>query len=49
LSVLDALANAVIVAAMPPLPFGITLDALQVTPDGVAITATGRAVTLAAG
>jgi LmeA-like phospholipid-binding len=49
LPVLDALANAVIVATMPPLPFGITLDALQVTPNGVAITATGQAVTLVTG
>jgi hypothetical protein len=46
LSALDALVNAVIVAAMPPLPFGITLDALEVTHDGLAITATGRGVTL---
>ncbi len=46
LPVLDRLANAVIVAAMPPLPFDITIDALTVTPDGLAITATGRQVSL---
>lgn len=48
LDVLDSLANSVIVATMPPLPFDITLDALEVTPAGLAITATGRGVTLAA-
>jgi hypothetical protein len=47
LPIVDTLVNAVIVARMPPLPFGITLDALVVTPDGLAITATGRGVTLA--
>jgi hypothetical protein len=49
LSAVDALVNQVIVAAMPPLPFDITLDALQVTPHGLAITATGRDVILARG
>lgn len=47
LPILDALVNAVIVATMPPLPFDITLDALVVTPAGLAVTATGRGVTLA--
>lgn len=47
LGALDALVNTVIVAAMPPLPFGITLDALEVTPNGLAVSATGREVTLA--
>jgi hypothetical protein len=49
LPAVDALVNAVIVANMPPLPFGITLDALSVVPDGLAITATGREVTLVTG
>jgi len=49
LDALDRLANNAIVANMPPLPFDITLDALTVTPDGLAITATGRGVTLVAG
>lgn len=47
LPAVDALVNRVIVATMPPLPFDITLDALRVTPEGLAITATGRGVTLA--
>jgi hypothetical protein len=49
LPAVDALVNAVIVANMPPLPFGITLDALSVAPEGLAITATGREVTLVTG
>jgi hypothetical protein len=49
LPAVDALVNAVIVANMPPLPFGITLDALAVVPEGLAITATGRDVTLVTG
>jgi hypothetical protein len=46
LPLLNALANAVLIATMPPLPFGIELDGLTVTPAGLAITATGREVTL---
>ncbi|MND02460.1 hypothetical protein D3C83_218460 [compost metagenome] len=49
LPLLDALVNAVIVAVMPPLPFDITVDALVVTPAGLAVTATGRQVTIASG
>ena len=46
LALLDALVNAVIVVAMPPLPFDITLDTLEVTPAGLRIVATGRDITL---
>lgn len=46
LGILDALANAVIVVAMPPLPFDITLDTLEVTPGGLRIGAIGRDITL---
>lgn len=47
LPLLDMLANAVLVATVPPLPFGITIDGFEVAPDGLAVTAVGRAVTLA--
>jgi hypothetical protein len=47
LAILDAVANLVLVAVLPPLPFDITIGALDITPDGLAITATGRDVTLA--
>lgn len=46
LALLDALVNAVIVVAMPPLPFDITLDTLEVTPAGLRIGATGHDITL---
>lgn len=46
LAVLDALANAAIVVAMPPLPFDITLDTLEVTPGGLRVGAVGRDITL---
>jgi hypothetical protein len=46
LGLLEALVNAVIVVAMPPLPFDITLDTFEVTPGGLRIGATGRDITL---
>lgn len=46
LAVLNALVNAVIVVAMPPLPFDITLDTLEVTPGGLRVGATGYDITL---
>jgi hypothetical protein len=49
LPAVDALVNAAIVANMPPLPYDITLDALAVTPDGLAISASGREVSLVTG
>lgn len=45
---LGALAERSIVARLPPLPFGMTLDGVEVRPDGLAITATGHDVPLAA-
>ncbi|HEY7225669.1 MAG TPA: DUF2993 domain-containing protein [Micromonosporaceae bacterium] len=48
LPALDQLMNAAIVATIPRLPFGIGLDALTVTPGGLAVSASGRAVTLVA-
>lgn len=47
LSAIDMIVNAVLVAFLPPLPFGITLDDVQAKPDGLAVTATGTDVTLA--
>ena len=47
LAALDALVNAVIVVAMPPLPFDITLDTLEVTPGGLRVGVTGHDITLA--
>jgi hypothetical protein len=46
LPMLDSIANAVIVATVPALPFGITVNDFQVAPGGLAITATGHKVTL---
>jgi hypothetical protein len=46
---LDALANTALVAKLPPLPFGLTLDRLVVAPDGLLITATGHDVPLVNG
>jgi len=38
--------NRSISARLPQLPFGLTLDRLNVTTDGLAITATGHEVPL---
>jgi hypothetical protein len=46
---LDDLVNETLVAKMPALPFGLTLDLLTAATDGLAITATGRDVTLVNG
>jgi hypothetical protein len=46
-SVLDQLVNAVLEPDLPPLPFGLTLDSLQVTPDGLAVAVTGTGLALA--
>jgi hypothetical protein len=46
-SALDALVHAVLNPALPPLPFGIALQSLQVTPDGLAVAITGHDLTLA--
>jgi len=43
---LDNLVNRSITARLPELPFGLTLDRLNVTTDGLAITATGHEVPL---
>jgi len=43
---LDNLVNRSISARLPQLPFGLTLDRLNVTTDGLAITATGHEVPL---
>jgi LmeA-like phospholipid-binding len=40
-SFIDNLVNNTLVAKLPALPFGLTLDRLLVAPDGLAITATG--------
>jgi hypothetical protein len=45
---LGGLAQRSLVAHLPPLPFGMTLDGVQVRPDGLAITATGHDVPLVA-
>jgi hypothetical protein len=47
LSAIDMIVNAVIVAFLPPLPFGITLHELTIRPDGLAVSATGRDIVLA--
>jgi hypothetical protein len=47
LAILDALVNTVIVAKMPPLPFGVTIDAFAATPDGLLVGAVGTDVILA--
>jgi hypothetical protein len=47
LPLLDMVANAVLVANVPSLPFSITIDDIQATPDGLGITATGHQVELA--
>jgi hypothetical protein len=46
-SALDALVHAVLNPDLPPLPFGITLQSLQVTPDGLAVAIAGHDLTLA--
>jgi hypothetical protein len=46
LAALDALVNAVIVVTIPPLPFDITLDTLEVTPVGLRVGAVGRNITI---
>jgi hypothetical protein len=46
-SALDALVHAVLNPDLPPLPFGIALQSLQVTPDGLAVAITGHDLTLA--
>ena len=43
---LDNLVNRSITASLPELPFGLTLDRLSATTDGLAITATGHNVPL---
>jgi hypothetical protein len=43
---IDNLVNRSISARLPQLPFGLTLDRLNVTTDGLAITATGHEVPL---
>jgi hypothetical protein len=47
LDLLDQLVNSVIHARMPPLPFGLTLQSLVVTPAGLQVRITGRDVPLA--
>lgn len=46
LAALDALVNAVIVVTIPPLPFDVTLDTLEVTPVGLRVGAVGRNITI---
>jgi hypothetical protein len=46
---LEDLVSNVLVAKLPPLPFGLTLDELSVAADGLAITATGHDVALVNG
>jgi hypothetical protein len=46
---LDDLVSNTLVAKLPPLPFGLTLDQLSVTAEGLAVTATGRDVPLVNG
>jgi hypothetical protein len=47
LDVMDQLVNSVIEARMPPLPFGVTLQSLEVMPDGLQVHITGQDVLLA--
>jgi len=47
LDLMDQLVNSVIEARMPPLPFGLTLQSLAVTPAGMQIHITGQDVPLA--
>jgi hypothetical protein len=47
LPLLDMAMNAVLVATVPPLPFAITIDDFEIAPEGLGVTVTGRAVTLA--
>jgi hypothetical protein len=46
---LDDLVSNALVAKLPPLPFGLTLDALSVTSEGLAFTASGSDVPLVNG
>jgi LmeA-like phospholipid-binding len=46
---LDDLVSNTLVAKMPPLPFGLTLDDLSATTEGLAVTATGSDVPLVNG
>ncbi len=46
LSFLDTLLNEVLVATVPRMPFDVTIDSIQNTAEGLAVTATGRDIVL---